>query len=636
MLVLIVVGSLMMASFATTRLEVASVYSSANRATGFFSAEAGLNVRGEMIRDEFLGYLRPTGASPDPEEPCEGGNVGDGDFECLDLDYNNRRVSTYVTEDATNNALTDAERTITIPPGERFAGLKAVQYRYTVVSEAFPANDERPEAILGMDFRARLVPLFQFAAFYNKDLEILPGPAMTLNGPVHVNGDLYLNANNTLTIGGTITVGGLEGGSGGALWRGRKDTNACTGTVRVNDANAATNPDPAIGCPRRSVPQTELDAWNGRIETGMDPLTVPPPEEFTLGGPYWQQADLVVALDLRGGLAAATVIVPNRPVGGGIAGITPNVPLTAILNNVLACPGIAARSYNIRVHPLLGGLPALPGTRRAVEWSNSFRDRRENPNNANARNAYRLMLEVDLRALFNCIRNNPQLLSDGPSAEDTLADTSDGGLVFYFTVLGPFSEDASSGYGVRIRNASVLASTIAAAPQIRGLTIVSDQAVWLQGDYNLDGAAGANWRPAAVISDAVNLLSNNFTSQWGNHNGSVTNASSSTYQVAFVSGTRTTGGVDGVAGQGGAYNGGLENYPVLHENWNGDLLTYLGSFVSLREPEHSTGAWSGSYYSPPNRNWGFDTRFNDAQRLPPLSPRFVFLVQERFVRDFDR
>jgi hypothetical protein len=630
------VTSVLLAAFsAASRLELASVRATSDAATGFFSAEAGLNIRGERIRAVFQGYSRPSGASPDPADACAAGNVGSGHFACQSFQLNRRDVTTYVLEDPRNNDPDDAERMLTIPPGERFAGLNAIQYRYSVVSEAVPVADPRPEAVLEMVFRTRLVPLFQFAAFYDKDLEILPGPDMTLGGPVHVNGDLYLNGNNTLTINGAITVGELEGGGGG-LWRGRKNTNECTGTVRVNDADASTNPDPAIPCGtgRRRVPQSELDAWNGRIETGLERLTVPSAEEFAPGGRYWQEADLIVALDLRSGPGAAQVIVPNRIFSGGAAGITANPMLTTTLNT---CVGTAPRSYNIRNPSPAGVLPALPGTQRAVEWSNSFRDRREN-GDATQRNAYRVMLEVDVRALLNCMHNNASLFDDGPSTERTLNDTSGGGLVWYLTVLGPFAGSASSGYGVRVRNGASLSSTIPGAPRIRGLTVVTDQAAFIEGDYNVDGAMGSNWRPAAFLADALNILSNNFAAQFVSHNGSVTAATTTTVQAAFLSGTRTTGNQDGTAGQGGAYNGGLENYPIFHENWSNRTLQYRGSFVSLEESKRSAGAWNccGQYYHPPIRDWGYEVRFNNAANLPPLSPRFVYLLQERFVREFTR
>ena len=635
------VSILVAAFFAATTTDLSSVRASADGATGFYSAEAGLNIRGEKIRAVFQGYARPSGTSPDPALGCVSGNLGSGHFVCdTGLQLNSRTVATYVVEDPKNNDPNDSERMITIPPGERFAGLNAIQYRYSVISEAAASWDDRPEAILEMVFRTRLVPLFQFAAFYNKDLEILPGPNMTLGGPVHVNGDLYVNAGAgaTLSVSGQVTVATSEDGTtGGTLWRGRKDRDEWTGTVHVDDADDATiAPDPSIPGGRRLVPQSELDAWNGRIETGLDALTVPATEEFTRGGMYWEQADLIVALDLNGGLDDAKVIVPNRDISGGVS---ENTALTTLLNDATDCRAVAPRTYEIDTsHGLTGTLEDLSLTDTlAVEWSNSFRDRRENTNNA-ARTARRIMLEVDVRALLNCMhRQSPAIFADGPSAEDRLDDLSGGGLVWYFTVLGPNEGDASSGYGVRLRNGANLSSNVAGAPAINGLTVVSDQAIFVQGNYNLDASP---WRPASFLADALNILSQSYAANYAAHINAMTVAGATTVQAAFLGGTHTTGGTEGTGGQGGGnntYNGGLENYPIFHENWGGVVFQYRGSFVSLERPQHSTGAWStGGYYGAPTRDWGYDTRFNDVANLPPLSPRFVYLLQERFVREFTR
>ncbi len=646
-LVTATISLLVAAIFSATTSDLASARATSDGATGFYSAEAGLNIRGERIRGVFQGYARPSGLSPDPAQGCVAGNLGSGHFQCTNFAFNGRTVSTYVVEDPRNNDPNDAERMITIPPGERFAGLNAIQYRYSVVAEATPVADNRPEAMLEMVFRTRLVPLFQFAAFYNKDLEINPGPNMTLAGPVHVNGDLYMSPGATLDVNGQITVSRSESGlTGGGLWRGRKDSNVCgAGTVRVDDANGATNPNPSIPCGAspypRLVPQAQLGAWNGRIETGMDALTVPGAEEFTPGGMYWRQADLIVALDLRAGLAAARIIVPNRDTSGGI---TENIGLTVMLNDPATCPAVAPRSYSVMAnHAPTLGLPPLPVVSRAVEWSNSFRDRRESPNAAN-RQARRLMLEVDVRALLNCMHNNsPNIWGDSPSTEDRLDDSSGGGIVWYFTVLGPFAADPSSGYGVRLRNGWRLTSTIGGAPDIRGLTVVTDQAFFVEGNYNIDDMVLNTWRPAAVLADAINILSENYRNQQANHtNVGMTAATPTIVQAAFLGGTHTTGGAEGSAAQncGGnpCYNGGLENYPIFHENWTNQELRYRGSFVSLKRPEHSNGAWTGTgiYYNPPIRTWGYETRFNNVTNLPPLSPRFVYLLQERFVREFTR
>jgi len=82
----------------------------------------------------------------------------------------------------------------------------------------------------------------------------------------------------------------------------------------------------------------------------------------------------------------------------------------------------------------------------------------------------------------------------------------------------------------------------------------------------------------------------------------------------------------------------VENFMRLHENWNGTVtLTYRGSFVSLSAPRHVAGLWiQGAPQSTvPNRDWNYDTDFEDPELLPPLSPQFVYLRQELFLRRFE-
>ena len=51
-------------------------------------------------------------------------------------------------------------------------------------------------------------PLFTNAIFYNMALEIYPGPAMYISGPVHTNNDLWVSAQTGLTFSGPITTTG--------------------------------------------------------------------------------------------------------------------------------------------------------------------------------------------------------------------------------------------------------------------------------------------------------------------------------------------------------------------------------------------------------------------------------------------
>lgn len=583
---------------ALTRVEIDTVKSQSGSMKGFYAAEAGLNLRAEEIRNLFAGYALPTGTSPTTGTECDGSNVGAGDFLCKNYSIDKRSAETYVMEDAGNPV------TLTIPVGERYQNLSAEEYRYTVISEG-KNNKGDVEAILELRFKSRLVPLFQFASFYNKDLEIAPGPAMTLSGPVHVNGDLYLNTGNILNIDGQVTTSG-------ALFRGGKSSNSCNGTatkqVRIKDPASYLALVPS--CSQRvELATTDLTAWNGMIQRDVVPVDVPQPEalEATPGQRYWDKADLRLALKLDASNAPDTT---DSVTGVEIRNPDNSVD-TGATDKLDACVGSIAG--------------------KVVDSSYTFYHNREGK-------TMRLM-EVDMQGLFNCV----QTVMDSGSADQIfyagrrLNDTTEGGLVIHLSVDGPDSNAASSGYGVRVRNGQTLQSTVAGADVVAGLTVVTDQSFLVKGDYNR-----FNKIPAAFLTDAFNILSN----AWDLSDASSTLAlnphrvaSETWVYAAVLSGTDSSGGGEGSGYQdGGGYNGGLENYPRFHERWSGKWLHYLGSFVSLNLPQRSNGAWAygGMQYQAPKRDFQYDTDFNDPSLLPPLSPRFVYLKHELFLRDFEQ
>ena len=259
-------------------------------------------------------------------------------------------------------------------------------------------------------------------------------------------------------------------------------------------------------------------------------------------------------------------------------------------------------------------------------------------------------LNVNLRDL---IRGNAQ------NAEPFFAnnDSTDGGLVIFASVQGPLS-GGQNNYGVRIFGSAniPLPGGIGASADPTGVTVVSDQAIYVVGDYNRGpvNAGDLPRQPAALIGDSVNVLSNNYWKTNGNCadpcqfndsqsdlflNNARRNATATRINSAFLAGVDKT--PDGFLGTA-SYNGGLENYPRFHENW-GVVLTYQGSFVSLGTPKHVDGAWCGTggdntggcnIYNAPQRNWNFDPAFNDVANLPPLTPRFVYVQQVLFTEDF--
>lgn len=166
-----------------------------------------------------------------------------------------------------------------------------------------------------------------------------------------------------------------------------------------------------------------------------------------------------------------------------------------------------------------------------------------------------------------------------------------------------------------------------------GLTVVSQNPVYIQGDYNTGTTTNPNAvpanstgnptntdnptvsgytrKPASVCADAVMFLSNN----WNDANSSRTlsnrQATNTTYNTAILAGFMPSGWQP-PSGSAYGYSGGANNYPRFLETWSGDACTYYGSMVQLFESRTFTGKWdTGNIYSPPQRRWNYDTLFNN-------------------------
>lgn len=183
--------------------------------------------------------------------------------------------------------------------------------------------------------------------------------------------------------------------------------------------------------------------------------------------------------------------------------------------------------------------------------------------------------------------------------------------------------------GIRLKNGSIMPDN--------GITVASQNPVYIQGDYNTGGSnppsnsgdatkpqvTGYTRRPCAVIADAVNLLSNAWSDSNSPSGLSSRVASNTTFNTAIVSGI--------VPSVSNYYSGGAENFPRFLENWSGKILTYYGSMVELYPSRQSIGHWgSANVYNPPNRQWYFDT--NLQVYTPPGSlPVFSYVKGRWFL-----
>jgi hypothetical protein len=176
-----------------------------------------------------------------------------------------------------------------------------------------------------------------------------------------------------------------------------------------------------------------------------------------------------------------------------------------------------------------------------------------------------------------------------------------------------------------------------------GLTIASENPVYVQGDYNNDPTTDATLSTpstdvhvgTSIIADAVTALSNSWNdvnSFISPYNYSGRMATATTYRFAMVGGQgvpflQPAGSSSADPAQG--TDGGVHNLMRYLENWSTSVPSYyLGSMVSMYYDHQAVGIWKccgaggggGAVYNPPQRNYKFDTDFLTPSLLPPLTP----------------
>ncbi len=374
-IVTLLIFSLIAMYLTLTSMSTASTSAYVDGTNTFYAAESGLNRRAELLREKFIGYSLPTGLSPGQTvantfvPPTNIANCfmmtttnsGSGDFNCQNFTYahndtstatvkrladksiqttnlnqgTNYNAYTFVT-DVTNyvpgsNPLAPATRVI--PPGQEYAGLNAMEYKYTVYSTAAKQSSVNTvqqadaKTVLQMDFKSRIVPLFQFAVFYDGDLEMNSTSNMTIGGRVHTNSNFYVqpNTNNAaiattflspITVVGSIynRVDSTAYNTGGITQM------LMTGTAGTPSANYLSFPayDASITTP---LSEPQLTAFGNQMKSGaynaaLKRLDTPPPG-FLRKRNYYQSGSPVFTSNAGEYYAKADLrleMVPDRDV----------------------------------------------------------------------------------------------------------------------------------------------------------------------------------------------------------------------------------------------------------------------------------------------------------------------------------
>lgn len=184
-----------------------------------------------------------------------------------------------------------------------------------------------------------------------------------------------------------------------------------------------------------------------------------------------------------------------------------------------------------------------------------------------------------------------------------------------------------------------------------GFTVASENPVYILGDYNANGGFATPDSAAAVIADAVTLLSSPVTvmpslakNGWSDYKsfyyptapGSRL-AVDTWYRVAIAAGKNLNFPQPQGWGAAADYgtDGGVHNFLRYIEQWPGNL-NYNGSLVSLFYSQYATGVFKccTTVYSPPNRVYQFDSLFLNPNNLPPGTPQFEDVNNVSYRQDF--
>jgi hypothetical protein len=456
--------------------------------------------------------------------------------------------------------------TVTLP---NYPGWTGQVYTYLARAKLQPLNASYNFAAgVKRQFQYTVVPLFQSMFFFQDNIEIYKPATMTVNGLVHTNSNAYLSG----VAGGTLTF----------------ESNVSY----VGSYSATADPPYA-------------NTWSGYSQNAEVAPT------FTTS--QSSQLHQVTAMQPLGtDLTAAINTTDNNPNNDSIHEII-EPPNTAYTDP----PQFATR----RFYNKAGLLIQINGKKVTASGQNGL-----------------TLTTTQQTAITNTV-----------SAKSTIYDQREGTDVGVSTVnIGALGTALSSTTGfngvvyvydtttgstpnaIRLSNGGVLPSS--------GLTVASENPIYVQGDYNTGttnnpSAVPANVgnstdtasptvssytrAPAAVIGDAVMLLSNN----WSDANSSLSlssrQASNTTYNMAIVSGFMPSGYQPTTGAQYG-YSGGANNFPRFLEDWSNNYCTYYGSMVELFQSQTFTGQWdTGNIYSPPIRCWNFDPNFTSTP--PPGS-----------------
>jgi hypothetical protein len=351
-----------------------------------------------------------------------------------------------------------------------------------------------------------LTPLFQYAIFYNGDMELFPGANFVVGGRVHSNGRIYAGTSASITFGDFVSnVNGLSNQYSPLDPRGPGSPGSNINYTRGDPVTTSREEPPG------TLSQNTTDT-NRNNDGPRELIEIPDflPTDANATERLYNKAGLRILVNTTAANVAADsgVVVPaNSRVFVTRDGTTVPAtdPLATYLGTMVATgsmndyrEGATLTTTDIDVSKVTagynaGGLPqTVPST---ANW----------PNNATV----------------------PAALKNQPIPAALRGKELWNGILY----VADITNSGTHRTGVRLLNGGSLPNGSNASSPTAGLTLATPNAAYIVGDYNTGGvppvdsgtnlaannyAAGYTVQPAAVIADAVTVLSANWTS--GNYN----------------------------------------------------------------------------------------------------------------------
>ena len=419
-------------------------------------------------------------------------------------------------------------------------------------------------------FEKQIISPWNYAVFYDADLEIHPGPSQIITGWVHTNGILY-TGHSTLTFGSKVTdVRGWSidfmPGDGQHPGETPQSPSYQADIPPAKDTNHQPfGIDPwAVFAARYADGSNE--GWLELIKRPVAGKVDPVPDAR-----YYSQADIHILVDTS-----------NNVTFTDINGATINASSTG---------------KNGQLYSTFNG---------AITTNTSIQDNRE-------ASTMRLVT-LDVSKITTAVNNGTLAFNGIVYIADTSAGAHGGTPKRGVKIINAASIP-NGGLSVVTENPMYIRGNVNTGPNNPPSNTVPDPTQPVGSGYTS--------QPTLFAGDAINLLSNAWNDANSTQSTSVRKATNTTVNAALLGGIVTTGTI------GSNYSGGAENFPRFLEDWNGIYLTYYGSMVCLYESDQGIGNWGKSnVYVPPTRRWYFDNTLR--QRPPPGKLTTVNYLKDRW------